>query len=300
MKRIIFPFIIMFCCCLGVQTVSGKTSETSETNETSEASEAGVESEEAFFKSKTAEVPIIMYHLVTKNNRYVGKHGITPAELESDLRYLQEHGYKTVVMKDLIAFVHKGKSLPDKPIVLSFDDGNSSDYRYLFPLLQKYDMKAVVSVLGKATDECTALASAQSVPVIFPNLTWEQIKEMHDSPHVEIQNHSYDLHGKSGSSQRSGEPDETYKKRLHDDLSKLQARIKEMTGSEPNTFTYPLGLVSDNSRPVLEELGIKASLSCHDGLNYLKEDEPDCLYRLKRDNRPSGRPVSEVLKRMRK
>lgn len=281
MKRIVFPFVLLLLCCIGAQPILAQEAET-------------------FFKAETAEVPIIMYHLVTKNNRFVGKHGITPTELESDLRYLKENGYQTVVMADLIAFVQKGKNLPDKPIVLTFDDGNFSDYRYLYPLLQKYDMKAVVSVLGKAADECTVLAAKCETPQIFPNLTWEQIKEMGDTPFIEVQNHSYDLHESGGSGQRKGESAEAYQARFRKDLSKMQNRVKEMTGKEPDTFTYPLGIVSDNSRPVLEELGILASLSCMDGVNYLKEDDPECLYRLKRDNRPSGTPVSVILKKMRR
>jgi len=251
----------------------------------------------------TADVPIIMYHLVTKNGKYIGKHGITPEELESDLKYLKEKGYETVVMADLIAFVKEGKKLPDKPIVLTFDDGNFSDYRYLYPLLQKYDMKAVVSVLGKATDECTVLAAAQSgidKEAIFPNLTWEQIKELDASKYIEIQNHSYDMHGSRGSGQRKGESDEAYRERLRADLSKMQERIFEMTGTRPTTFTYPLGMVSDSGREVLTELGLIASLSCWSGINHLKEDDLDCLYRLKRDNRPSGVPVSSILQKLEK
>lgn len=290
-RRIIFPFIVVLLCFLTAQPAYGETNLQNTQKK---------QSEEAFFKSKTAEVPIIMYHLVTKNSRFIGKHGISPDELESDLKYLKENGYQSIVMADLINFVEKGKNLPDKPIVLTFDDGNSSDYRYLFPLLQKYEMKAVVSVLGKATDECTVLAAAQKEPTIFPNLTWEQIKEMSKSPYIEIQNHSYDLHGKIGSCQREGETVKDYQKRLREDLLKMQERIEEMTGKKPNTFTFPLGRVSDSSREVLDELGLIASLSCHDGYNYLTEGEPDCLYRLKRDNRPSGVSVSTILERMRK
>ena len=255
---------------------------------------------EAFFKAETADVPIIMYHLVTKNSRYVGKHGITPTELESDLKYLKDNGYETIVMEDLIAFVKNGTNLPKKPVVLTFDDGNSSDYRYLYPLLQKYDMKAVVSVLGRPVDECTILATACDQPKIFPTLTWDQVKEMHESKYIEIQNHSYDMHGSNGSAKRQGEDPESYRKRLREDLIKLQERMKEMSGAVPNTFTYPRGIVSDEAKPVFDELGIVATLSCHDGINHLKENDMDCLYRLKRDNRPSGTPVSAILSKYEK
>ena len=280
-KQIFFPLIVLLCCLMAQPVYGGEDAET-------------------FFKAETAEVPIIMYHLVTKNSKFVGKYGITPTELESDLQYLKDNGYETVVMKDLIDFVKSGKNLPQKPIVLTFDDGNSSDYRYLYPLLQKYEMKAVVSVLGKPVDECTVIAAAQDQPKIFPTLTWEQIKEMNDSKYIEVQNHSYDLHGSGGSTQRKDESVEAYHNRLREDLTKMHERTIEMTGARPNTFTYPKGLISDSAQAVLDELGLVATLSCREGINVLKEDDMECLYRLKRNNRPSGVPVSALLKKIEK
>ena len=166
--RNFFLFIAILLCCFAPSTVLAQEAESSQ--EFQEPLTAP-----AFIKPETAEVPMIMYHLVTKNGRYVGKYGITPIELENDLKFLKDNGYETVVMADLVAFVRRGKNLPKKPIVLTFDDGNSGDYRYLYPLLQKYDMKAVVSVIGSAADECTALAAKQTKPAVFPNSTWPEL-----------------------------------------------------------------------------------------------------------------------------
>ena len=289
--RILFILIILLCCP-GITAVFAENSGTPQEEPLTAP---------AFIKPETAEVPIIMYHLITKNSRYVGKHGITPEEFENDLKYLKDNGYETVVMADLIAFVRKGKNLPKKPIVLTFDDSNSSDYRYLYPLLQKYDMKAVLSVLGYAVDECTELSAKQKEPRIFPNSTWGQLKEMGQSQYIELQNHSYNLHGATGSAKRKGESIKDYQRRLKDDLSKMQQRIKDMTGVESTTFTYPYGLISDSSHEVLKELGFAASLSCYGGLiNFLKENDLDCLFCLKRTNRPSGVPISVILQKMQK
>ena len=288
--RIFFSSIILLCC-IGAYPVFAQEGEVSEQPLTAPT----------FIKPETAEVPIIMYHLITKNSRYVGKHGITPTELENDLKYLKDNGYETVVISDLIAFVRKGRNLPKKPIVLTFDDSNSSDYRYLYPLLQKYDMKAVLSVLGYAVDECTELSVKQKEPRIFPNSTWGQLKEMGQSKYIELQNHSYNLHGATGSARRKGESVENYHKRLKDDLTKMQHRIEEMTGIKPTAFTYPYGLISESSHEVLKELGFTASLSCYGGIiNFLKENDLDCLFCLKRTNRPSGVPISTILQKMQK
>jgi peptidoglycan/xylan/chitin deacetylase (PgdA/CDA1 family) len=247
-----------------------------------------------FWRKKEAQVPIIMYHLVTEKSKYIGKYGITPAELESDLKYLKNNGYRTVVMGDLIQFVQKGKRLPKKPIVLTIDDGNKGDVNHILPLLEKYKMKAVFSVIGEATDKYTT-ASAENPNAKYPNLTWNDIKIMHASGRCEIQSHGYNVHGKNGAGKRSSESTEDYHKRLHTDLQKLQTRCREEIGFTPTTFTYPLGVISKEAQAVLEELGFTASLSCWEGMNHLKQGDPGCLFRLKRVNRPSGRPINILL-----
>lgn len=243
-----------------------------------------------------AHVPIIMYHLITKNGRYQGKFGISPDEMEADLKYLSENGYETIVISDLVQFVEDWDSLPDKPVVLTFDDGSSSDYYYLYPLLEKYDMKAVLSIVGKFTDEY----SEDKTPSKKPHLTWEQVKEMHKSGRVEIQNHSYNMHGNNGSGRKRGESDKDYSERLGKDLSKAQEGIKENIKFTPTTFTYPLGVMSKGSEEVLKELGFKASLSCSEGMSVVKQDAPECLFKLRRNIRRSGVPVSEVLRKLEK
>jgi peptidoglycan/xylan/chitin deacetylase (PgdA/CDA1 family) len=252
-----------------------------------------------FWRSKEVEVPIVMYHLVTEKGKYIGKYGITPAELEADLRYLKDNGYRTVVMEDLIQFVQKGKRLPKKPIVLTFDDGNTGDLVYVLPLLEKYKMKAVFSVIGEATDRFTK-AKNESPNGKYPNLTWAQINEMVDSGRCEIQSHGYNVHGRNGAGKRGGESAEAYHNRLRADLLKLQEICFEHLEYKPTTFTYPLGVISKETQAVLDDLGFTASLSCQEGINVLKQGEPKCLFRLKRSNRPSGRPIKILLEAMEK
>jgi len=250
---------------------------------------------EVFFRrEKEALVPIIMYHLVTENSRYVGKFGIRPSELEEDLKFLKENGYNTIVMQDLINFVEKGKRLPKNPIILTFDDGNSSDFKYLFPLLKEYDMKAVISIIGKAVDHNTE-EHAKYPAGKFPNLTWPQVKEIHDEGIVEVQNHGYNVHGPAGSGKLKRESASEYHQRLLADLTKLQDLCEKHLDAKPTTFCYPLGVISKGSHAVLEEMGFKASLSCQEGINVIKHGEPECLFKLNRNNRPSGKSIEKVL-----
>jgi len=277
-------FMLICMAVLMCQPIAAATPEPQDLNDT-----------EVFFsRTKEAKVPIIMYHLITEQPKYIGKYGVTPSEVENDLIFLKENGYTTIVMQDLINFVQRGDKLPAKPIVLTFDDGNSSDFNHLLPLLQKHEMKAVLAIMGEVTDRYTKDIE-KNPKAKFPNLTWQQVKELHESGVCEIQSHGYDVHGKRGSGKKKGESAEAYHARLMADLKKLQDACQTHLSHIPNTFIYPLGIVSDGSRQVLEELGMVASLGCEEGVNTVRQGDKDCLFKMHRYNRPSGKSVESIL-----
>ena len=238
---------------------------------------------------ETVRVPIIMYHGILKDASRSGAYVVTPDTFEKDLQYLKEKGYTTVVMQDLIDFVKKGRPLPEKPIVLTFDDGYYNNYLYAFPLLKQYGCKMVLSPIGRYTDQDS---QTEDNHANYSNVTWPQINEMIQSGLVEIQNHSYDMHAsdkshRKGALKAAGEPIEQYRAALTEDVMKMQNRTAEMTGWTPTTFTYPFGAVSKEALPILKELGFQATLICESRTNLLNRD-PDCLYGLGRYLRPSG------------
>ena len=233
------------------------------------------------------DVPIIMYHSILKDPSRSNKYTVTPAVLEEDLKYIKDKGYTTVTIADLISYVYDDSPLPEKPIVLTFDDGHYNNYGYLFPLLEKYDMKAVISIVGSYTDKFTETDEAN---LNYSYLRWKDIKELMDTGRIEFQNHTYNLHintGKRiGTKKIKGETDEHYKSILKDDILKLQQEFEENTNYTPKCFTYPFGGISNASLDIIKELGFKASLSCEQGINKLTKN-PNSLYLLKRYNRPS-------------
>ena len=243
-------------------------------------------------------LPILMYHEVKRSR--TGKDCITPAELEGDLAFLKRSGYTTVTMTDLIQYADGKAPLPAKPIVLSFDDGYLSTYRYAYPLVRKYDMKMVLSIIGKSADDFT---EAPSDNIDCSHATWEQIREMLASGYVEIQNHTYNLHHitrkRFGCQKKRSESSTGYEKVLTDDLDRMQQEVYIMTGVRPNTFTYPYGKVSPESVPVLKRLGFRASLTCDYGLNLIGRD-PQALYGLRRICRPHGSSAQKMLKEAQK
>lgn len=244
-------------------------------------------------------VPILMYHSILKDPQRTGDYVISPEQLEKDLIYLQDHGYTTVFLTDLIAYVHEGTPLPDKPIVLTFDDGYYNNLVYLLPLLEKYQMKAVISIVGEYVQR---FSDTKDPNPNYGHLNWDDIKTLQQSGLVEIQNHSYSMHeqkGRKGAGRKRGESVEAYTKALKEDLEKLQKAVQEHTGIVPNTFVYPFGQVSKESFPVIKELGFQASLSCFEKINVLTRD-PECLYSLCRFNRPGALSSEVFMERLEK
>lgn len=239
-------------------------------------------------KEEGIELPIIMYHSILKEKAKSGKYTITPKTLKEDLEYIQSKGYNTITMTDLINYVYNDKQLPQKPIIITFDDGYYNNYGYAIPILKEYNMKAVISIVGEYTDTYTEKGEAN---LNYGYMRWNDIKEAIDDGTVEFQNHTYSLHsnnkGRNGSGRKKGETLEKYQEFLKSDLVKLQNEFKEKTNYIPNTYTYPFGKVSKESNEIIKEIGFKASLSCGSGINLITKDK-ECLYLLKRNNRPSG------------
>lgn len=273
---ICFIILLLFFSCIGVYTFTNASS----------------------YEEESIKLPIVMYHSVLKDTSKSGKYIVTPSTLEADLQYIANNGYTTITMTDLIAYVYENSALPAKPIIITFDDGHYNNLGYAVPLLKKYNMKAVISIVGKYTD---TFSKSDEANLNYSYLRWKDIEELMNSGIIEFQNHTYNLHsesnGRLGCSKKSYESEENYRKILSNDITLLQEKFQENTGYTPNTFTYPFGSISKASIPIVKDLGFKASLSCSSGVNNITRN-PDCLYCLKRNNRPAGISTYEFFRKL--
>ena len=242
------------------------------------------------------ELPILMYHGITNQAKQVSKFVISKEMLREDLQYLKENGYQTVTVADVIAFVKEGVPLPQKPVMLTFDDGYYNNYCYAFPLLKEYHMKAVISIIGKYTDLYTDTPDENPA---YSHITWNEVQEMMDSGLVEFQNHSYDLHtndgSRNGSKKKRGESKEAYAKCLTEDIGLLQQEMQLHTGYTPTAFTYPFGGISEASCEILRDMGFQATLSCEEKTNHLMQGDISCLEMLNRFLRSDKKSAEEIL-----
>ena len=172
-------------------------------------------------------VPILMYHSILKDPKRAGMHVLSPDTLEQDLRYLKDHGYTTVSIQQLIDAVYQDAPLPDKPVVLTFDDGYLNNLTYVLPLLEKYDMKATISIVGAYTEQ------AEREDDENPNYAYlkkQRIAEMAQSGRFEIGVHSYDMHGqktRKGSAKNKGESTGQYQAVFRADTEQCVALLAE-------------------------------------------------------------------------
>lgn len=233
-------------------------------------------------------VPIIMYHQVTKKSSRRSKYTVMYEEFENDMRYIKEKGYTAIDMQDLIDYVYGKKALPEKPIIITLDDGFESVYAYVYPLMKELNMCAVASIVGEYT---TFFTENPDHNITYSYLDWNEVAELTKSKEIEIQNHSYDLHKNNGSrhgiSKKRDEDVVSYNSEVGTDIMKMQNIMKEKTGYVPTTLTLPFGAYKKETIDLAKDLGFKAVLLCEEKVNIIKQGDTEILYHLGRYNRPS-------------
>ena len=202
-----------------------------------------------------------------------------------------------MTVDDLINYVYHGKKLPEKCIMLTFDDGYYNNYYYAYPLLKKYKCKAVISPIASMTEKFT---QTQDISVSYGHISNDDIKEMVSSGYVEIQNHSYDMHTlkpRKGVSRKQGESFDNYKKAITDDITKAQNYLENVTGKKPSCFVYPFGAKSNSTEEIVRELGFVCTLTCTEKPNIITRDK-ESLFELGRYRRDGKESLESLLKRI--
>ena len=245
---------------------------------------------------KTVDLPIIMYHSVVKDPSQLGTYVIAPQQVEQDITYLQKHGYTPIVVKDLIGYVYHHQALPAKPVMITFDDGCLNNLVYIKDILIQKKVKVVVSPVGYDVDFYSGISDREPD---YAYLTWNDIKAMTKSGYYEFQNHSYNLHqygARHGSARKYGENRAVYEKMFTADTLKMQQALKDKAGVTAEAYTYPFGVICDESVDLVKKLGFKASFTCHEKINQLSGSKEE-LYCLGRFNRPSGISTAQFMQK---
>ena len=248
----------------------------------SQAPAGAQEASPAAAEAYSAQVPILMYHNLAQEGS--GNDTISVQRFEEHLAALQDAGYTTITFQDLLAYVEQGTELPEKPVLLTFDDGYESNYTLAYPLLQQYQMKATIFVIGVSMGKDTYKDTGQAM---IPHFTQEQAAEMEASGLVAIESHGYDMHEVQGRDPepirvgilpREDESEWDYAAFLQEDCQAMT----DLLGKTPGVLAYPYGYASELSEVVLPEMGRYATVTIEEKINTIVKGLPQSLRQMGR------------------
>lgn len=229
--------------------------------------------------------------------------------LEEHLLWLKKNGYKIISVQNVLDAAAGKNAIPDKSVLLTFDDGYKSFYTRVFPLLKKYHYPATVALIGTWIDGIdTPDESGKQL------LTWDQVRKMVKSGLIEIASHTYDLHktavaNPQGDSQAATvtrlydmttaryETDEHYRERIHLALMKSAEFIFQHTGAWPRVMVWPDGEYNDIALEASREAGMSMTMGLIDGFNTVANI--DVLRRLIMTDNPDVRQFAEIVSKLR-
>ena len=220
---------------------------------------------------------VLMYHSFVPEGTSCNAWMRTDTQFREDLQWLSDHGYTTVLPSELAA----GTPLPERAVMLTFDDGYENNYTVAYPILQEFQAKAVISLVVSHQD-----AQAPGW------LTWDMCREMADSGLVEIGSHTYDCHKDEaqGVKRLNGESREDYEARVFADIQSSIDLIEENVGAAVRFFAYPYGTTDKWSDAYLaEHFAVTVTTS------YGRSDVSKGLYKLNRCNISQEEPPSFTL-----
>lgn len=234
---------------------------------------------------------VLMYHHVVKDEEtaLLNDATITVGQLRDHLNALRQAGYHIIPMSDFVEMMEGGTGVPEKSVVLTFDDGYESFYTLVYPLLKDMGMTASNFVVGYSSDVYN--------PEAYAHMSWDQMKEMKKDG-MSFYSHTYNLHHMHDTS-KEGDPEPAltsakymlnkernedaneYIKRIKTDLSFMEKRLKGELGEQISLLALPYGYINEQVLTVGQELGIKLFFLTEEGINHAGQKK---VYRINAGN----------------
>lgn len=229
----------------------------------------------------TAQVPILLYHNLAQEGD--GGDTMTPGEFEGQIAALREAGFQTVTFAQLRDYVVGGKPLPERPVVITFDDGYDSNRTLAAPILEKYGMTATVFMIGVSIGKDTYKDTGV---VMTPHFSMDQAAQLEAAGVMEMGSHGYDLHEVAGRDDeplrqgavfREGETEEAFVDFFREDCRRMDRLFQEGLGRTVGALAYPYGNYTLHSEVLAAQEGIYATVTIQPRGNTLVKGAPQSL-----------------------
>ena len=222
-------------------------------------------------------IPVLMYH----NIDYVfskdqSLSSTTPTSFENHLKTFKEKGYTSISVKDYIRSKSGEYTLPEKPFIITFDDGYLSNYSRAFPLLKEYGFKASIFVVT---------GSVGVSDIAFPHFNWAVAREMSKSDYIEILSHTnshLDLTTLTGG-------------KLMFELRRSKAVIEQQLGTKCYAIAAPFGRYNEETVLAAQSAGYKLMMCVGNVSEDVISDE---MLFLKRHTVTGDMSASDVINMM--
>lgn len=203
------------------------------------------------------QVPILCYHQIrdfrASDSKVDKNYIVPPAHFREQMKMLHDSGYTSILPDQLMDYLLRGKPLPPKPVMLTFDDADEDQYAVALPELNKYGFKGVFFIM--------------TVVLNKPHyMSVEQVRQLAAQGNV-IGSHTWDHHNVK---KYSG-------KDWVIQLDKPLAELTRITGKPIKYFAYPFGLWNREAFPELKKRGFVSAFQL-----TARRDEQDPLYTVRR------------------
>ena len=210
------------------------------------------------------------------------QYAISTDNLAAHFRWLDDHGYTPVSVAAIMEARAGGAPLPEKAVLLTFDDGYRSHYTRAFPLLKAFNYPAVFSLVTHWMSQPagSTITYGREPKSREDFLSWEQAREMQASGLAEFASHSHDLHKGIHANPQGNElpaavarkfsdgeyeSGQMYLRRLRADISESVEIIQRELGVRPQIMTWPYGKFSGDSIGIAREFGLDINLTLETG-----------------------------------
>jgi peptidoglycan/xylan/chitin deacetylase (PgdA/CDA1 family) len=222
----------------------------------------------------------IGFHDIVDDRDDLDADAVTTKTLLQLFDWIKGTGWTAISLDDVAAAARGERPLPNKAILITFDDGYHSLYTRAFPLLEAYRYPAVAALVGSWMEDRpdgTVRYSDKIVPR-STFISWDEAREMQASGLVEFASHSYDLHGgvlanpqgnlipasitwKYNPISRTYEDDAQYNARIRSDLMRSRAVMGAQLGHPPRTIVWPFGRFTGPALAIAKQLGFRFALT---------------------------------------
>lgn len=196
-------------------------------------------------------IPVLMYHKVSPDPKVASiGYRIEPEEFEWQMRYLYENGYHSIDLGMVVDYFLKGVPIPEKPIVITLDDGYQDNFLYAYPIMKKFNFTGTIFVVSNIIGGVNEFDIKARLQPENKMMSWEQIKEL-DANGFIIGCHTLD-HAHLARVSR----DEARRQ-----IAQSKRALEEGLSKEVQYFCYPYGEYNSFTLQVVKESGFKAAVT---------------------------------------